>query len=387
LKTVYDTNKKVQEAGCSAFATLEEQAGILLIPYLKPILEHLRVGFDRFQHKNLLILYDAILTLADSVGSALNQPEYISLLIPPLLTKWERIGDEDRGLVSLLEVPPKKTIRFADLQCLSSVAVAVGPGFQPFAVAVYKHTHALIHTIVVQDHAYQTGAPTEPPDKEFLVAALDLMSGLVQGMNEDMSHIIQSTEPQLVEMLVACLADEIDDVRQSGFALMGDLTISCFPLVRPFSADLMRLLIPQITTESGAPSVCNNAAWAAGELAIQLGAHFQPFVPSLLPQLINLMNANQTPGPVVENAAIALGRMGLVAPEMVAPQLATFAATFIGSLKDVRDNEEKDSAFRGFCTMVGINPSGLTAELTNFVIAVAKYSEPSEELAQLFNTV
>jgi transportin-1 len=101
---VYDNNKKVQEAGCSAFATLEEQAGPLLIPYLKPILQHLRVGFDRFQHKNLLILYDAILTLADSVGQALNQPDYINLLVPPLLTKWESIGDEDRGLVSLLEV-------------------------------------------------------------------------------------------------------------------------------------------------------------------------------------------------------------------------------------------------------------------------------------------
>lgn len=101
---MYDNNKKVQEAGCSAFATLEEQAGPLLIPYLKPILQHLRVGFDRFQHKNLLILYDAILTLADSVGQALNHPEYIELLVPPLLSKWEQIGDEDRGLVSLLEV-------------------------------------------------------------------------------------------------------------------------------------------------------------------------------------------------------------------------------------------------------------------------------------------
>lgn len=79
---------------------------MLLVPYLKPILEHLRVGFTRFQHKNLLILYDAILTLADSVGSALNQPEFIDLLVPPLLAKWEQIGDEDRGLVSLLEVHP-----------------------------------------------------------------------------------------------------------------------------------------------------------------------------------------------------------------------------------------------------------------------------------------
>jgi transportin-1 len=110
---VYDNNKKVQEAGCSAFATLEEQAGTLLIPYLKPILQHLRVGFERFQHKNLLILYDAILTLADSVGSALNQPEYVQLLVPPLLSKWEQIGDEDRGLVSLLEVRPYNLILIA----------------------------------------------------------------------------------------------------------------------------------------------------------------------------------------------------------------------------------------------------------------------------------
>jgi transportin-1 len=107
---VYDNNKKVQEAGCSAFATLEEQAGPLLIPYLKPILQHLRVGFDRFQHKNLLILYDAILTLADSVGQALNHPEYIELLVPPLLSKWEQIGDEDRGLVSLLEVRVRDSV-------------------------------------------------------------------------------------------------------------------------------------------------------------------------------------------------------------------------------------------------------------------------------------
>ena len=192
LQTVYDTNKKVQEAGCSAFATLEEQAGPLLVPYLKPILEHLRVGFDRFQHKNLLILYDAILTLADSVGSALNQPEYVELLVPPLLRKWEQLGDEDRGLVSLLE-------------CLSSVTVALGPGFQPFAVPVYKHTHNLIHQVLLQDQHYQTGAIQDPPDKEFLVAALDLMSGLVQGLGEDLQPIISQTEPKLVEMLTHCL--------------------------------------------------------------------------------------------------------------------------------------------------------------------------------------
>ena len=52
------------------------------------ILETLVFAFHKYQHKNLLILYDAIGTLADSVGHHLNKTEYIELLMPPLIEKW-----------------------------------------------------------------------------------------------------------------------------------------------------------------------------------------------------------------------------------------------------------------------------------------------------------
>lgn len=58
----------------SAFATLEEEACTELVPYLSFILDTLVFAFGKYQHKNLLILYDAIGTLADSVGHHLNQP-------------------------------------------------------------------------------------------------------------------------------------------------------------------------------------------------------------------------------------------------------------------------------------------------------------------------
>lgn len=29
------------------------------------------------------------------------------------------------------------------------------------------------------------------------------------------------------------------------------------------------------------------------------------------------------------------------------------------SLRNIRDNEEKDSAFRGICMMIGVNPGGV----------------------------
>ncbi|PNJ13503.1 TNPO2 isoform 14, partial [Pongo abelii] len=74
LKRILDGNKRVQEAACSAFATLEEEACTELVPYLSYILDTLVFAFGKYQHKNLLILYDAIGTLADSVGHHLNQP-------------------------------------------------------------------------------------------------------------------------------------------------------------------------------------------------------------------------------------------------------------------------------------------------------------------------
>ena len=104
LKMVLDGNKRVQEAGCSAFATLEEEAGPALVPFLEPILRNLVFAFNKYQQKNLLILYDALGTLADSVGSALGAPLYMEILMPPLIDRWMKLSDEHPDLVPLLEV-------------------------------------------------------------------------------------------------------------------------------------------------------------------------------------------------------------------------------------------------------------------------------------------
>lgn len=104
LRMVLDSNKRVQEAGCSAFATLEEDAGPELVPYLEPVLRNLVFAFDVYQHKNMLILYDAIGTLADAVGRALQNSQYVEILMPPLTNKWSKLKDDDENLIPLLEV-------------------------------------------------------------------------------------------------------------------------------------------------------------------------------------------------------------------------------------------------------------------------------------------
>ena len=56
------------------------------MPYLGEILQVLVFAFSKYQAKNLLILYDAIGTLADSVGVNLNKQVYHHLFIIYLST-------------------------------------------------------------------------------------------------------------------------------------------------------------------------------------------------------------------------------------------------------------------------------------------------------------
>lgn len=89
-----------------------------------------------FQKKNLLILYDALGTLADAVGNNLNKPEYIEMLMPPLIQKWDSLNDcgEDRlnDLFPLLEV-----FFLIFLQTLSMIV------FCCMDAVLFQHRHSL----------------------------------------------------------------------------------------------------------------------------------------------------------------------------------------------------------------------------------------------------
>ncbi|WOO77650.1 Transportin-1 [Vanrija pseudolonga] len=380
LQMVLDVNKRVQEAGCSAFATLEEEAGGELVPFLEPILRNLTYAFTKYQQKNLLILYDALGTLADSVMGALGTPQYLEILMPPLINKWMSLGDSDPDLVPLLE-------------CLSSVTLASGKAFQPYAQPVYQRCLTIIATSLQQWDAF-TADPdnVEEPDRTFIVVALDLLSGLAQGLADQMPALIEQAQPPLLQLIALCLNHFEPPVRQSAHALLGDMAMTCFPLLRPYVPELMPAIIEQITPEPQPDciSVCNNAAWAAGEIAIQYRADatpIEPFVDDLIRRLIPILLNPKSPKSLSENAAVTIGRLGLVATARVAPHLGTFAQAWCTALWEIKDNDEKDSAFRGFCMLIGANPAGLESSFIWFCNAVCKWQHPSRELDGMFRSI
>ncbi|KAJ8923719.1 hypothetical protein NQ315_010300 [Exocentrus adspersus] len=368
LKRILDGNKRVQEAACSAFATLEEEACTELVPYLGFILETLVFAFSKYQHKNLLILYDAIGTLADSVGSHLNKPDFINLLMPPLIHKWNILKDEDKDLFPLLE-------------CLSSVATALQSGFLPYCEPVYCRCVSLVHhTLCLHMANIQNPEQYEAPDKDFMIVALDLLSGLAEGLNGHIEKLVENSN--IMQLLHLCMQDTMPEVRQSSFALLGDLTKACFQHVQPHISNFLPILGQNLNPEY--ISVCNNATWAIGEISIKLGADTRPYISLVLNQLIDIINRPNTPKTLLENTAITIGRLGYVCPHDVAPMLHQFVRQWCISLRNIRDNEEKDSAFRGMCQMIQVNPAGVVSDFIFFCDAVASWITPKDDLKEVF---
>ena len=134
-------------------------------------------------------------------------------------------------------------------------------------------------------------------------------------------------------------------------------------------------------------SVCNNATWAIGELSLQMREGMKPYLQLVLQQLIENINRPGTPKTLLENTAITIGRLGFVCPAEIAPFLPQFICMWCNTLRNIRDNEEKDSAFRGVCAMISVNPNGVLQHFMFFCDAVASWSTPKDDLKQLFHKV
>ena len=55
--------------------------------------------------------------------------------------------------------------------------------------------------------------------------------------------------------------------------------------------------------------------------------------------------------------------------------------------RNIRDNEEKESAFQGMCLMVSLNPGGAVQHFLFFCDAVASWTNPPAQLKDMFEKI
>ena len=116
----------------------------------------------------------------------------------PLLEKCQQVRDDDRELFPLLE-------------CISSIANALGPAFLTYAEPVFQRCIGLINNTLQQvvleqsnlaGNPHLNGAASSETDKDFLVVALDLISELIEGVRADMLPIIKRSN--LIQLTYIC---------------------------------------------------------------------------------------------------------------------------------------------------------------------------------------
>ncbi|EEQ89684.1 hypothetical protein RJZ56_000149 [Blastomyces dermatitidis] len=388
LHRMLDNNKKVQEAAASAFTSLETKSDANLLPYCQPILRQFVLCFEKYKDRNMYVLYDCVQTLAESVMSELAKPELVEILMPALIRRWNKLSDQSRELFPLLE-------------CLGYVAAAYGDAFSPFAPPIFARCIKLIYTNIQDYLTAVTHNTGEEPDKDFLVTSLDMLGSIIQAIDpQKSSELVTTSQPPFFELLRFCLEDPNWEVRISSYALLGDCAINIFPTLEPVLPTVMPILIKQLDlnlirddeSENGL-RVINNACWAAGEIAAVSKAGMVPFLENLYQALTTIVSNEEVPDSVNENAAMALGRLGIGCAEQLAPHLREFADMFLRSMAKIDFTREKASSFIGFNQVVRANPKAMESCLSDYFHAIAVFPHKSlnqphfQDLQQSFQQV
>ena len=113
------------------------------------------------------------------------------------------------------------------------MATSLQEGFLPYCEPVFQRCVSLVAQTLHQTQvALANPDQFLPPDKEFMIVALDLLSGLAEGLGASIEAMV--VQSNLLSLLFQCMQDTTSEVRQSSFALLGDLTKACFQHVHPY---------------------------------------------------------------------------------------------------------------------------------------------------------
>lgn len=367
-----DNNKRVQRAAISAFCIFQEEACLKLVPFIDFIIRAFVQSFSKLQYRSHMLLYDAIGVFAHSVDGHLNKPDYISVLMPPLMEKFhEFVNYQDEQFLALME-------------CLSNVAQALEVGFLPYTEVVYIRCLLIIQeTIAAATQFDEHPDENEIPEKEPMIVALDVILSLAVSLKSCFVKYV--TNSNLLILLHAAMQDAVVRVRTPAIALFGELVKLCYPFLSANINEFIPIVIKNLDKSNDL--ACNNAAWVIGKLCMAMGVAFQPYIHEILDCYSIIMENPIGTKAMHQTVAISVCTLGLVFPEVLAPVLNYVLIPCCIAMRNVSDCEEKEIAFRGLCMMIAYNPNPLTNDFIYFCDAVASFNEVKPDLRDTIRNI
>ena len=402
-----DGNRKVQEYAIVALGNVARDAGDVAGPFAAKLAPVIGGALGRVNTANRVLLFESLGALAEASGHELRTPAAAHALVPPIMARFAALRDTDAELQALLE-------------CLMYLFMAQGPLLGELVAPVFTRAVALLEhdmLLVLASRAEEGGgalaAPAGAPalaavlgddgghhvvtgggasasfasagldDLPLMMCALDLLGGMLEGLPAAVAPLVVAAGPRFHELLAEAVKQRPAVVRASAFALLGELARHAAPCLAPHAAEYVRWAAVSMRDTTLNIRACNNAIWAVGEMAVTLGPAVAPAVPALLAKLgpIVCHSGAAASRPVLENAAVALGRLALVSPDAVGAQLASFVHGWTQCLTYVGEPSEREQAYLGYCAAVGRNPPAALEQIAQMCVAFAVNDDASAELA------
>jgi transportin-1 len=274
------------------------------------------------------------------------------------------------------------------LESFTAILKSMGPSFKEYAQQTWADCLAIIQALLTASAAAEF-EKTIGPEKVFAVCALDVLGIMADALGPDTAVLIENCN--IRELLVMCMEDRSAEMRQSAFALVGDFARMCFPVLQPTLVKYMPLLVLHLDPRHF--SVCNNASWALGEIAIRrTPADVEQSAPAVMEKLMELLmmpaSEDQEGFYLKQNVSITIGRFGLACPTTIGNILLSrpeFVGEWLVGIRHISDEDEKESAFMGMGAMIKSQPEPFSSVLPLICYAMRSWEDYApESLRALF---
>jgi transportin-2 len=359
-----------------------------LLPFLGAILAKMSECYNAYQLKNLYQLFETADTVYQCFGRHLAADEHITPMMQPLMGMWGGIAN-DSPLI------------FPFFMAMASACSALGAAVEPMAGQIFERAFGMVQFHTQARVAAVTASEEEPEhSQEFLVAGLDLLSGLCQAMGSTISNYVQQAGSETFATLLAAVgSDTSPEIRQSAFSVLGELCGGCIGFVQAYWGTVAPL-IANALEDTVNYTAASNAAWALGDFLsnytedgsnVLQTAHIDAFYV----RLANMLTVEHDSDMRLmrENAAIGIARILSYDPAVVSRAgTADYHGEFCAVIAPMKNGAQKEAAIRGLVAYWNSNPALLGPHAANYldVLAGLPQNVPQDlrgELQQLSNAL
>eukprot|EP01062_Namystynia_karyoxenos_P083162 TRINITY_DN9511_c0_g1_i1.p1 TRINITY_DN9511_c0_g1~~TRINITY_DN9511_c0_g1_i1.p1 ORF type:complete len:997 (+),score=340.67 TRINITY_DN9511_c0_g1_i1:430-2991(+) len=410
IKIMTDTSaegaRTVQHRAVSAFGTMLDVCGAELgqmpellqqiVQSVSPCLlpaNHASPANPRgFTTRNLCLLLDCIGHLTRMVGYPMATPEAAQFIFQPLFGQLLPSIPDDN-----VHVLPRA------LGCVCLVIQGLGNQSWPYAAGVAQRCLMLLGAVIAKQRAYSTpgSGVVDPPDITNGCWALEIMTRVVEENSDwhlaDLEQlVVQTTLPGSSECMcqyaLAPLAEP--QHKHDKFLLRQGMTFLGTCLER-FPSKIMGAIVPHLPTVAAnmtqEDELCSDSCWFMGIAVMSSPSLPQDQLRGVMGIAVNALvpcvtDARGWTFPLLkQNAAVAIGRAGLIMPEQMAAHLSQFACSFITHLGlCTEDPKGKEEGFTGLLAMLRVNSAPLQDPDTLRALfgAVNNYRDRGHDLTQ-----